>query len=155
MAWEKVCSPLVMGGLGVRKLGHFNQALLGKWLWRFGQEGTLLWRRIIATKYGEGQVGWTTKECRTAKGGGLLKNVEGPTGVAFGMVLMTVGRGSPNTWLLWWVMVPAFFFGMIGGLGIPHLKCSILSYMRVPVRRKPAFLICWIIRRMGVVDFGT
>ena len=38
VAWEKVCSPLEMGGLGVRKLVHFNQALLGKWLWRFGQE---------------------------------------------------------------------------------------------------------------------
>ena len=50
-----------------------------------------------------------------AKGGGLLKIVEGHTGVAFGMVLMSVERGSPNTWLLWWVMVPAFVFGMIGG----------------------------------------
>ena len=89
------------------------------------------------------------------KGGGLLKNVEGPIGVAFGVVLMMVVRGSPNTWLLWWVMVPAFFFGMIDGLGIPHLKCSILSYIHVSVTRKPAFLICWIIRRMGVVDFRT
>ena len=89
------------------------------------------------------------------KGGGLLKNVEGPMGVAFGMVLMLVGRGSPNTWLLWWVIVPAFVFGMMGVLGIPHLKFSILNYMLVPVTRKPVFLICWIIRRMGVVDFGT
>ena len=31
------------------------------------------------------------------KGGGILKFVEGHTGVAFGMVLMSVGRGSPNT----------------------------------------------------------
>ena len=85
VAWEKVCSPLEMGGLGVRKLGHFNQALLGKWLWRFGQEGTSLWRRVIAIKYGEDQGGWNTKF------------VEGHTGVAFGMVLMSVGRGSPNT----------------------------------------------------------
>ena len=36
VALEKVCSPLEMGGLGIRKLVHFNQALLGKWLWRFG-----------------------------------------------------------------------------------------------------------------------
>ena len=32
VAWEKVCSPLEMGGLGISKLVHFNQALLGKWL---------------------------------------------------------------------------------------------------------------------------
>ena len=90
-----------------------------------------------------------------AKGGGILKNAEGPTGVVFGVVLMTVGKGSPNIWLLWWVMVPAFFFGMIGELGIPHLKCSILGHMHVHMTRKLAFLNCWVIRRMGVIDSGT
>ena len=66
VAWEKVFSPLEMGDLGVRKLVHFNQALLGKWLLRFGQEGTHLWLRVIATKYGKGQGGWNTKVCRRA-----------------------------------------------------------------------------------------
>ena len=31
VAWENVCSPLEAGGLGVKNLVHFNQALLGKW----------------------------------------------------------------------------------------------------------------------------
>ena len=52
------------------------------------------------------------------------------------MILMMVGRSSPHIWLLWWVMAPAFFFGMIGGLGIPHLKCSVFSYMRGQMTRK-------------------
>ena len=89
------------------------------------------------------------------KGGGILNNAKGPTGVVFGVVLMTIGRGSPNIWLLWWVMAPAFFFGMIGGSGIPHLKFFILNYMRAQMTRKSAFLIFWVIRRMGVIDFGT
>ncbi|KAL4595448.1 hypothetical protein ACB092_12G092200 [Castanea dentata] len=37
-AWDKVCLPLECGGLGIRRVGLFNKALLGKWLWRFGKE---------------------------------------------------------------------------------------------------------------------
>ena len=40
--WAQVCSPLQSGGLGIRNLRAFNQALLGKWLWRYGRETTHL-----------------------------------------------------------------------------------------------------------------
>ena len=30
----------------------FNEALLGKWLWRFGIEEDALWRQVIEMKYG-------------------------------------------------------------------------------------------------------
>jgi len=36
VAWDKVYMPVVAGGLGIRRIGLFNQALLGKWLRRFG-----------------------------------------------------------------------------------------------------------------------
>ena len=32
VAWEKVCLLRELGGLGIRNLASFNQALLGKWL---------------------------------------------------------------------------------------------------------------------------
>ena len=57
VAWEKVCLPVEMGGLGIRSVVSFNQALLGKWLRRYGHEVTHLWQRVISTKYGEGQGG--------------------------------------------------------------------------------------------------
>lgn len=38
IGWRKVCTPMEHGGLGVRPLKAMNQALLCKWLWKFGDE---------------------------------------------------------------------------------------------------------------------
>jgi hypothetical protein len=38
VSWDKVCSSISKGGLGIRNLRAFNHALLRKWLWRFGSE---------------------------------------------------------------------------------------------------------------------
>ena len=50
----------MVGGLGIWNLVSFYQALLGKWLWRYGYETTHLWRRVIAMKYEEGKGCWCT-----------------------------------------------------------------------------------------------
>ena len=76
VAWEKVCLPVEMGDLGIRNAMPFNQALLGKWLWRYGHEVTHLWRRVISTKYGKGQGGWSTNVCRRTHGRGLWKSIK-------------------------------------------------------------------------------
>uniref|UniRef100_A0A2N9H6K9 Importin N-terminal domain-containing protein n=1 Tax=Fagus sylvatica TaxID=28930 RepID=A0A2N9H6K9_FAGSY len=50
--WSKICTPYNQGGLAVKNLRLFNEALLGKWLWRFGVEREALWRQVIVGKYG-------------------------------------------------------------------------------------------------------
>ena len=75
VAWEKVCLSVEMGGLGIRSVVPFNQALLGKWLWRYGHEVTHLWWRVISTKYGEGQGGWSTNVCRRTHGCGIWRSI--------------------------------------------------------------------------------
>ena len=71
----KVCLPIELGKLGIRNVVFFNQALLGKWLCRYGHEVTHLWQRVISTKYGEGQGGWSTKVCRRAHECGLWQSI--------------------------------------------------------------------------------
>ncbi|GAU44687.1 hypothetical protein TSUD_183450 [Trifolium subterraneum] len=50
---KTVCMRKEAGGLGVRKLREFNEALLGKWCWRALVDKTGLWYRVLAARYGE------------------------------------------------------------------------------------------------------
>lgn len=43
--------PVDCGGLGIRSVDAINKALLGKWLWRLGDNSQGLWRQIIVDKY--------------------------------------------------------------------------------------------------------
>ena len=73
--WATVCTPISLGGLGIRKVRLFNEALLGKWLWRFGMERAALWRQVIEVKYGCGWGGWCTMPVNGPYGVGLWKNI--------------------------------------------------------------------------------
>ena len=44
---DLVCKSTVEGSLGFRKISLRNQALLGKWFWRFSNESHSLWVRIL------------------------------------------------------------------------------------------------------------
>ena len=93
VAWNKVCWSVEVGGLGIRRIGLFNQALLGKWLWRFGCETNPLWLQVIATKYGETSGGWCTRVGRRSQGCGMWKNIRKGAKSFFGHVLFVVGEG--------------------------------------------------------------
>ena len=68
VAWEKAVWPVEASGLGIWKIGLFNQALLEKWLWCFGKEVTHLWWQVIASKYREASGGWCTRVVRGTHG---------------------------------------------------------------------------------------
>lgn len=50
--WRNVCKPKEGGGLGVRNIKCFNNALICKWKWRILQEGDVIWRDILTFRYG-------------------------------------------------------------------------------------------------------
>ena len=75
VAWNKVCSPIAQGGLGIRPLHLFNQALLSKWLWRFGREDTRLWKRVLVAKYGLEGGGWITNHSYATHGCSVWKSI--------------------------------------------------------------------------------
>jgi hypothetical protein len=69
--WDKVCSPMDEGGLGIRNIRRFNQALSGKWLWRFAHEEGAWWRSVLVAKYGLDWGGWRSGVITGSHGVGL------------------------------------------------------------------------------------
>jgi hypothetical protein len=75
VSWNKVCSPIFEGGLGIWNLHLMNHALLGKWLWRFASEKEAWWRKILVAKYGAVWGGWRSWETSGSHGVGLWKYI--------------------------------------------------------------------------------
>ena len=85
--WATICSPISSGGLGIGNIRLFNEALLRKWLWRFGIEEDALWRQVIEMKYG--------CVCVWGRGGGrgYTRAVIGPYGVG---LWKNISQGWPS-----------------------------------------------------------
>ncbi|RVW17872.1 putative ribonuclease H protein [Vitis vinifera] len=56
--WDVVCKPKAIGGLGFGNISWRNLALLGKWLWRYPREGSVLWHQVILSIYGSHSNSW-------------------------------------------------------------------------------------------------
>lgn len=72
---EQLCQSFENGGIGFQFLTEMNQALLAKWLWKYGEEPTGLWRKVIQAKYKDNGRGWCTKKPVGSYGSGLWKDI--------------------------------------------------------------------------------
>lgn len=52
VAWDKVCTLMDKGVLGIKRLHVVNKALLCKWLWRFGSEEDRRWQQVVVSRHG-------------------------------------------------------------------------------------------------------
>ena len=98
-----MCTPPALGGLEIRNLRTFNIALLGKWLWRFGQERDALWRQVIEVKYGCDWGGWCSSSSFGPYGVSLWKNIRRGWHSLSRFILYEIGDGSKvQFWLDSW-----------------------------------------------------
>ncbi|XP_048497854.1 uncharacterized mitochondrial protein AtMg00310-like [Beta vulgaris subsp. vulgaris] len=51
LSWEKLCKPKCMGGMGFKDLAVFNDALLGRQVWRLIHFHVSLLSRVMKAKY--------------------------------------------------------------------------------------------------------
>ena len=101
--WSTVCTSLASSGLEIRNLRTFNIALLGKWLWRFGQERDALWRQVIEVKNGCDWGGWCSSSSSGPYGVNLWKNIRREWHSLSRFILYEIGDESKvQFWLDSW-----------------------------------------------------
>lgn len=98
-SWKKVCIPKIEGGLGIRNLKITNEALLTKWLWRYGEEKTSLWRKVILEKFGGVEMAWLPKDSKRTYGWGLWRGILDHFSFLKNGSKISIGRGNKtNFW---------------------------------------------------------
>ena len=129
--WDKVCSPIVEGRLGIRNIRRFNQALLGKWLWHFAHEDGAWWRSILVAKYGST---WGLSDQ------GIFLVL---MGWVYGNTFVRVDRFLGAFLDLILARALRFAFGMMFDVGIELLKRLFQVYLSLPGSRRRLLRIMW------------
>lgn len=64
LAWDRMCMPKHLGGVGIKSLKHMNEAFVLKSLWRLHTNPSDLWVQVLLGKYGRS---WREGEQLSAK----------------------------------------------------------------------------------------
>lgn len=93
---------------GLRLIHLMNKSLLGKWLWCFGVERQRLWRKVIASKFGEVN-GWFSKRPLVPYGYSLWKGFYKGAD-SFANLIFKINNGErTRLWKeRWYTSVPLF-----------------------------------------------
>uniref|UniRef100_A0A803QN16 RNase H type-1 domain-containing protein n=1 Tax=Cannabis sativa TaxID=3483 RepID=A0A803QN16_CANSA len=102
IGWDRLCSPMLSGGLGFRKIEEMNKALLAKLAWQMAGKLDRPWVKCLSKKYCKNQSFWSinAKGSDSAFWKGVLKSRD--TLCQNGMSI--VGRGdSIDIWRQPWI----------------------------------------------------
>ena len=138
VGWNRVCSPLTSGGLGIRKLATFNQSLLDKWLWWFRLVGDQLWRQVITAKYGKEWGMWHSKPVQGSLGCGLWKSIRMRGDLFF-----------YSAFGLRWALIVKSDSGTIVGVRINLQRWGFQCYFKLHWIRILLWKLCWRDIRWG------
>lgn len=67
VSWKSMCREKLQGGLGIKDVGAFNNALLGKWKWKVLYDNDALWSNLLRFRYGNLQLSWLRKKDRRSR----------------------------------------------------------------------------------------
>ncbi|XP_026417438.1 uncharacterized protein LOC113312920 [Papaver somniferum] len=73
--WPALYKRRKFGGLGIKSIKKTNQDLLTKWHWRYATEKEVLWREIVAEKYGSETMNWFSKIPKCSYGKSVWKGI--------------------------------------------------------------------------------
>ncbi|CAN1164308.1 Putative ribonuclease H protein At1g65750 [Linum perenne] len=103
VAWEVVKAPRGSGGLGIQDLKIMNNALLGKWAWRFAVVRVAWWRALIVTKCGAGRSDWYASWNEGSAGCSMWRWIVYSNSVFWRHGFLDPGGGLCDFWFDHWV----------------------------------------------------
>lgn len=59
--WNQVCTPKENGGLGLKRCGEWNRAMIGKQLWEIAAQGESMWVKWVHNRYIKQRTIWTVE----------------------------------------------------------------------------------------------